>query len=186
MKVKENKEIDDLTVETGKKPKKKHKFLWIIIGVVVVFFVLSVIGSDSSDSQEDAERAKQNYTLKEMKQNSKSFSYKKVAREPKKYEGQCFKVNLYIDEVINDSVKTGSDKYYKAYVYNKKEKEEDYDQFIWLYDFQANDDNLKILKGDVIEAYTVFNGMGDSKNSVTDEVSEDVALDLHYAKLIKE
>lgn len=104
----------------------------------------------------------------------------------KKYEGQCFKVNLYIDEVINDSVKTGSDKYYKAYVYNKKEKEEDYDQFIWLYDFQANDDNLKILKGDVIEAYTVFNGMGDSKNSVTDEVSEDVALDLHYAKLIKE
>ena len=166
--------------------KKKHKTLWIIVGVVVIFLILSALGDYSSDNDEDTKRIEQSYTLKEMKQKSKSFSYKKVAREPKKYEGQCFKVNLYIDEVINDSVKTGSDKYYKAYVYNKKEKEEDYDQFIWLYDFQANDDNLKILKGDVIEAYTVFNGMGDSKNSVTDEVSEDVALDLHYAKLIKE
>lgn len=185
MKAKENKEIDDLTVETDKKPKKKHKLLWIIIGVVVVFFVLSVIGSDSSDSQEDAERAKQNYTLKEMKQKSKSFSYKKVAREPEKYKGQCFKVNLYISDVINDSIKTGSDKYCKAYVYNKKEKEEDYDQFVWLYDFQTSGDNLKLLEGDVIEAYTVFNGMGDSENSMTGEKTEDVALDLRYAELIK-
>lgn len=163
---------------------KKHNILWTIVGIAIALYVLSVIGNDNSD--DDMKQIEQSYTLQEMKNKSVSFSYKKVAREPKKYEGQCFKVNLYIDEVINDSVKTGSDKYYKAYVYNKKEKEEDYDQFIWLYDFQANDDNLKILKGDVIEAYTVFNGMGDSKNSVTDEVSEDVALDLHYAKLIKE
>ena len=164
--------------------KKKHNILWTIVGIAIALYVLSVIGEDNSD--DDMKQIEQSYTLQEMKNKSVSFPYKKVAREPKKYEGQCFKVNLYIDEVINDSVKTGSDKYYKAYVYNKKEKEEDYDQFIWLYDFQANDDNLKILKGDVIEAYTVFNGMGDSKNSVTDEVSEDVALDLHYAKLIKE
>lgn len=163
---------------------KKHNILWTIVGIAIALYVLSVIGNDNSD--DDMKQIEQSYTLQEMKNKSVSFPYKKVAREPKKYDGQCFKVNLYIDEVINDSVKTGSDKYYKAYVYNKKEKEEDYDQFIWLYDFQANDDNLKILKGDVIEAYTVFNGMGDSKNSVTDEVSEDVALDLHYAKLIKE
>ena len=64
-----------------------------------------------------------------MKNKSVSFPYKKVAREPKKYDGQCFKVNLYISDVINDSVKTGCDKYYKAYVYNKKEKQEDYDKF---------------------------------------------------------
>lgn len=163
---------------------KKHNILWTIVGIAIALYVLSVIGNDNSD--DDMKQIEQSYTLQEMKNKSVSFPYKKVAREPKKYDGQCFKVNLYISDVINDSVKTGCDKYYKAYVYNKKEKQEDYDQFIWLYDFQANDDNLKILKGDVIEAYTVFNGMGDSKNSVTDEVSEDVALDLHYAKLIKE
>lgn len=168
------------------KGKKKHKILRIIVGVVVIFLILSVLGDDSSDNDEDTKRIEQSYTLKEMKQKSKSFSYKKVAREPKKYEGQCFKVNLYIDEVINDSVKTGCDKYYKAYVYNKKEKQEDYDKFVWLYDYQTKDDNLNILEGDVIEAYTVFNGMGDTENSLTGEKTKDVALDLYYAKLIKE
>ena len=71
-------------------------------------------------------------------------------------------------------------------MYNKKEKQEDYDKFVWLYDYQTNDDNLNILEGDVIEAYTVFNGMGDTENSLTGEKTKDVALDLHYAKLIKE
>lgn len=31
-----------------------------------------------------------------------------------------------------------------------------------------------------------FNGMGDTENSLTGEKTKDVALDLHYAKLIKE
>ena len=163
--------------------KKKHKILWIIVGVVIGLYVLSVIGDDSSD--DDMKQIEQSYTLQEMKNKSVSFPYKKVAREPKKYDGQCFKVNLYISDVINDSVKTGCDKYYKAYVYNKKEKQEDYDKFVWLYDYQTNDDNLNILEGDVIEAYTVFNGMGDTENSLTGEKTKDVALDLHYAKLIK-
>lgn len=64
--------------------KKKHKTLWIIVGVVVIFLILSALGDDSSDNDEDTKRIEQSYTLKEMKQKSKSFSYKKVAREPKK------------------------------------------------------------------------------------------------------
>lgn len=164
--------------------KKKHNILWTIVGIAIALYVLSVIGEDNSD--DDMKQIEQSYTLQEMKNKSVSFPYKKVAREPKKYDGQCFKVNLYISDVINDSVKTGCDKYYKAYVYNKKEKQEDYDKFVWLYDYQTNDDNLNILEGDVIEAYTVFNGMGDTENSLTGEKTKDVALDLHYAKLIKE
>ena len=105
------------------KGKKKHKILWIIVGIVIGLYVLSVIGEDSSD--DDMKQIEQSYTLQEMKNKSISFPYKKVAREPKKYDGQCFKVNLCISDVINDSVKTGCDKYYKAYVNNKKEKQEE-------------------------------------------------------------
>ena len=164
------------------KGKKKHKILWIIVGIVIGLYVLSVIGDDSSD--DDTKRIEQSYTLQEMKNKSVSFPYKKVAREPKKYDGQCFKVNLYISDVINDSIKTGCDKYYKAYVYNKKEKQESSWQKTLL--IQRIQYTEVILEGDVIEAYTVFNGMGDTENSLTGEKTKDVALDLHYAKLIKE
>ena len=74
------------------KGKKKHKILWIIVGVVIGLYVLSVIGDDSSD--DDMKQIEQSYTLQEMKNKSVSFPYKKVAREPKKYDGQCFKVNI--------------------------------------------------------------------------------------------
>ena len=64
------------------KGKKKHKILWIIVGVVIGLYVLSVIGDDSSD--DDMKQIEQSYTLQEMKNKSVSFPYKKVAREPKK------------------------------------------------------------------------------------------------------
>lgn len=182
MKSKENEENYNAVFETPKKQKKKHKFLWGIVIIVVVLYLLSIIGGDDSD---DSKRIEQSYTLDEMKEKSVKFNYKDIARNPDDYTGKCFKVRLYIDEVINDSIKSGSDRYYKAYIYNKKEKVQDYDKFVWLYDFQTGSDKLKILDDDVIDAYVVFNGMGGTKNSLTGEKSEDIALDLHYAELVK-
>lgn len=185
----ENNEKDgvaDAVFNTAKPLKKKHKLLWTIVIIVVIFYLLSVIGNDSSSDDQDNLRIEQSYTLDEMESRCIKFNYKDVARNPDDYMGECFKVNIYIDEVINESVKSGSDKCYKAYIYNKKEESQDYDKFLWLYDFQVGDDKLKILDGDVIQAYVIFNGMGDSENSLTGEKSEDMALDLHYANLIKE
>ena len=51
--------------------KKKHNILWIIVGIAIALYVLSVIGDDSSDNDEDTKRIEQSYTLKEMKQKSK-------------------------------------------------------------------------------------------------------------------
>ena len=66
------------------KGKKKHKTLWIIVGVVVIFLILAALGDDSSDNDEDTTRIEQSYTLKEMKQKSKSFSniFKTAERRP--------------------------------------------------------------------------------------------------------
>ena len=39
--------------------KKKHKTLWIIVGIVIGLYVLSVIGDDSSDNDEDTKKIEQ-------------------------------------------------------------------------------------------------------------------------------
>lgn len=179
----ENNGTTNVVPQTDKKPKKKHRILKVAIVIVAAFFLFMLLADDDDT---DSNKEVKHYTLKEMKEKSTNFDYKKVAREPEKYTGKFFKATIYIDEVINDSVKSGSSKYYKAYVYDKKEKSEDYDKFLWLHDFQSGKDKTKLLEGDVIEAYVVFDGMGDSKNSLTGEESEDVSLDLYHAKLIKE
>ena len=41
--------------------KKKHKILWIIVGIAIALYVLSVIGEDNSD--DDMKQIEQSYTL---------------------------------------------------------------------------------------------------------------------------
>ena len=48
--------------------KKKHNILWIIVGIAIALYVLSVIGDDSSD--DDMKQIEQSYTLQEMKNKS--------------------------------------------------------------------------------------------------------------------
>ena len=63
-----------------------------------------------------------------------------------------------------------------------------WDHMIYIFDDQDEDsaDYLHVLEDDVITVYGTFEGMEDTRNYLNDETSQDVALHMKYAKLIKE
>lgn len=175
------------------KKKQGGKLKWIIIAVVVLFLLIVLFGGDdsgnsssSSSSDTNAEEQEQELSIDELKAQCEELSYKDVARNPDNYVGKYFKVKVYVDQLINKPAKSGSDKHYKAYMYDEVEGMEDYSKFLWLYDFQYDDSKVNILEGDVLEIYAKFEGMGQTQNSITDETSEDIALDVYYVELISE
>ena len=64
----------------------------------------------------------------------------------------------------------------------------DYESCIWLYDDRDESDPsyVKILENDIILVHGTFNGMSTSKNSLTGETGEEVALDIKYVELLSE
>ena len=138
-----------------------------------------------------AETESQTPTIPEMseeefKASCQEFNYKTIARNPDDYIGQNFVVDVSISQTINGEWYSGYDVYYKAYT------NDEYDlwmgDFLYIIDCQNKDSEsyLKVLEDDIIRVYGTFNGMTESKNSLTGTTNEEVALDMYYCELISE
>ena len=152
------------------KKKQGGKLKWIIIAVVVLFLLIVLFGGDdssnssSSSSDTNTEEQEQELSIDELKAQCEELSYKDVARNPDNYVGKYFKVKVYVDQVINKPAKSDG---------------------LCVATYQART-KVNILDGDVLEIYAKFEGMGQTQNSITDETSEDIALDVYYVELISE
>lgn len=192
--------------------KRQSNALKIITTLLFVLFFLTFIISDSdSNSEKDKNNQvaamttpveesapveestpveptaaqEESINIDDLKTLCKNFQYKKVARNPEEYKGEYFKVNVQIFSVSNGSLFSGYAKSYKA---NLKNDYGYYGDMIYLLDKRdtSDPDYLKILDGDIITVYGRFNGMVDTKNMLTREKGEEVAIEILYAELISE
>lgn len=122
----------------------------------------------------------------EFKASCQVFDYKTIARNPDDYIGQNFVVDVKIFQSVNGKWYSDYDKYYKAYT------NDEYD--LWLGDFlyvidcqdKDSDSYLNVLEDDIIRIYGSFNGMTESKNSLTGTSNDEISLDMYYCELISE
>lgn len=117
---------------------------------------------------------------KAYKSKCKTYSYKKVLRNPSKYIGKKVKVRLKVSQVHEESI-LNSSKYYFAY------SNDEYN--MWLGNEYAIIDSRdkkkpKILEDDIIEVYGEIAEPEETKSLIVAS-SEVFSINMKYAKLIK-
>lgn len=205
--------IVSLVTESWKKEKAIASIICGIIGIVLFMYSLSLdsdpsnvvqnspqasiatemttesapenteAASEASSSETESEEPKED-SRKEFIKSFQKFNYKKIARNPEDYIGQHFKVTVQIYSISDGGL--FSDGYMKAFTDDGSGTY--WDHMIYIFDDQDEDsaDYLHVLEDDVITVYGTFEGMEDTRNYLNDETSQDVALHMKYAKLIKE
>lgn len=144
---------------------------------------------DDSEKQDDVpeeDEKKGEITLKEIKAQAKKLKYKKIMRNPEKYEGKYFYAKVKIFSVENGSIFSGYDKAYKAYT------NDDYNMWlgdmIYLLDNRDTEskDYVKILEDDIVKVYGRFDELVETKNALNGTKGEEMSLQLLYVELISE
>ncbi len=134
------------------------------------------------------------------------LEYKAIARNPDDYIGQNFYYICYINTAKTSSLFNGYQRYFTTYEFDLDKANERIEEgrstdlsdakaiclntsvSVWLLDNrdESDPDYLKLLEGDVVIVYGTFTGLTGSKNSLTGEYSEKVALDIKYVELLAE
>lgn len=142
--------------------------------------------------------------IDEFIESCSEINYKDIARNPDDYVGQNFYAVVYIGSARQGGLFTGYQKYYISYVFDTEQADEyidygwydsysdagfgaaDTDKSIWLLDNRNESDPnyVKILETDVITVYGTFTGMQETKNTLTGETGEQVALDIKYVEIL--
>lgn len=144
--------------------------------------------SVSEKTEENAEPKTEESVIseEEFKESCQEFNYKMIARNPDDYIGQNFVVDVKISQSVNGKWYSRYDTYYKAYTND----EHDWwmGDFIYIIDLQDKDSEnyVNVLEDDIIRVYATFNGMAESKNSLTGTTSYEMSLDMHYCELLEE
>lgn len=147
------------------------------------------INSTLEDKQENSEYSstqESNRDEDEFKNSCKEFNYKQIARNPDDYKGQNFVVDVKVSQSINGKWYSKYDTYYKVYT------NDEYDwwmgDFLYIIDMRdkKSEDYTRILEDDIIRVYGTFNGLTETKNSLTGSKSDDVSLDMYYCELLEE
>ena len=104
-------------------------------------------------------------------------------RNPDDYVGQKFKITVQIFSA-SDSITNG--RYYKAYTDDGSGSY--FDKMIWIFDKRDEDSDgyVKLLEEDIVTFYGEFTGLQESENSLTDEKTEDMSLNIYYADIVQE
>lgn len=130
--------------------------------------------------------------LKKFKKSCKELNYKKVMRNPSKYEGKNFYTTVRINEAVTGKTFLPGRAYCNGYLtyYDSDYQEylDNYDRYIFLFDYQdtKRKSYVKMLEDDIVKVYGTFTGLSSSKNALTWETSDTMALDIKYVKLIQE
>ena len=149
-------------ITTTEKPKKKKgSCIWILVIVVVLFLIFAAALGNSLNEEEK----KESYTKEEF---TTELDYRDCLVHPDDHIGD----KVYCEVYIYDT----TDGYCKA---NLKD---DYSKNMFLH----NKSDEKIVDGDYLKVYGVFNGNDATKNSLTGETGEIVALDVYYFDIIRE
>ncbi|MBO6213923.1 MAG: hypothetical protein J6N76_00130 [Lachnospiraceae bacterium] len=133
-------------------------------------------------------------------------SYKSIARDPSGYIGQNFYYTCLVSSVREGGMLTGYQKYYITYAFDMDKAQDainrgwaddledarytgmDYDTCVWVSDNRNESDPeyVKVIENDIVTIYGTFNGLAETKNSLTGETGEQMALDVKYVDLIAE
>lgn len=121
------------------------KFLLIAVIAIIVIFAAMVMFSESPGDMEEIKTFKE-LPEKDFKKQCEKISYKDLARNPENYKGKAIKVQLRIEQVVDDH-------YLRAY----SGKDDDWyeDEYV-LYDSRDNGDNL--IEEDIVTVYGVYYG----------------------------
>lgn len=134
------------------------------------------------------------------------LDYKAVARNPKDYVGQNFYVVVNVRSARTGGLFTGYQKYFVTYICDFDKAKEymksgvvdewsnaaflasDVNKTVYLLDNRKDSDPyyVKILKDDVVVVYGTFTGLQSTKNSLTGETGEEVALEIKYVDILAE
>lgn len=143
---------------------------------------------DSSDknNQDDLSQTEpQEPTLSpdEYKAQCQELNYNDVMRNPDQYKGQKFKITV---QIYTASEKISSGRYFKTFTDDGSGAY--FDKLVWVIDKRDDkaDSYVKLLEGDTVTFYGEFDGLQKSKNAISDEKTEDLALNAYYADIVKE
>lgn len=147
----------------------------------------------SEDDPEDAEyKPMTTKELKKFKKSCKELNYKKVMRNPSKYEGKNFYTTIRVSEVVTGKTFLPGKAYCAGYLtyYDSDYQDylDNYDRYIYVFDYQntKRKSYVKMLEDDIVKVYGTFTGLSSSKNALTWETSDTMALDVKYVKLLQE
>ena len=191
------------------KKKKKHGCLTAILsafGLLFLFILVVLVIPDSDDSASTDTSAKQESTAtnEDKKENTKTnenkskepelspeeykaqcqeLNYNDVMRNPDQYKGQKFKITV---QIYTASEKISSGRYFKTFTDDGSGVY--FDKLVWVIDKRDDkaDNYVKLLEGDTVTFYGEFDGLQKSKNTISDEKTEDLALNAYYADIVKE
>lgn len=141
---------------------------------------------DSATDELDVQDSTPAMSKEDFIASCQEFNYKTIARNPDEYTGQNFVVDVKIFQTANGKWYTEYDTYYKAYT------NDEYDlwmgDFLYIIDCQDKDSDsyIKVLDDDIIRVYGTFNGMRESKNSISGTTNDEVSLDMYYCELLSE
>ena len=150
---------------TPEEPKKKGsclKTVLIIIGVLFLIFFVSaaIVGIMSDDTSDEPTPAKEEFTSE--------LDYRGCLTHPDDHIGDKVVCEVYVYDA--------TDSYCKANL------SDDYSKDMFLH----NKSDEKIIDGDTLRIYGIFNGNDATKNSLTGETGEIVALDVYYFDIIED
>lgn len=147
------------------------------------------LDSETEDKKENFEGSSAQASNKDeddFKNSCNEFNYKQIARNPDDYKGQNFVVDVKVSQSVNGKWYSKYDTYYKVYT------NDEYDwwmgDFLYVVDMrdEKSESYVRILEDDIIRVYGTFNGLVESKNSLTGSKSDDVSLDMYYCELLEE
>lgn len=148
---------------------------------------------DNEETQDEEEYKYMNKKeMKKFRESCKKLDYKKVLRHPEKYEGKNFYTTVRINEAITGKAIIPGEAYCAGFLtyYNNDYSEyiDNYDRDIYLFDYQnpKSKKYVKMLEDDIVKVYGTFTGLSSSKNVLTWETSDTMALDVKYVKLLQE
>lgn len=185
-------------------PKKKKgsclKTICIFFGIIILFGIFCSIISGNDNKEEDSpktedveEESKEEEIIEipeiseeDFKASCQEFNYKTIARNPDDYIGQDFVLEVKIFQTINGKFYNDYDVYYKTYT------NDEYD--MWMGDFlyvidrqdKESESYVNVLEDDIIRVYGTFNGLVESKNSLTGTTDNDISIEMKYCELISE
>ena len=149
--------------------------IFLFFGMLAVVIMIIDSGDkkelpkEEPTTQEDVAQPEEYYIKEEF---TTPLDYRELIGNPNAHIGEKFVVDLY---VFSDDQQILSSKYYKCWINGNP------DRLIFVHDHSGE----TILSGDQIRAYGVFNGNDATKNYLTNEKGEVVALDVYFIDILE-
>lgn len=181
--------------KTDLKKDKTMSIIGIICSVISIFIATIVIVvavmsggsvSSNSDSKSDGNRKEENAIEKiqgisrdQFISECEDFDYKSLARDPDGNKGKKIKVEVKVQQILQDGAKT----YYRVNM------DDEYGfwsggEFLML--DKRKDDKTKILVDDVLKVYAEFSGSETLIRAFTDTEEEVPTIDAYYVEFLED